>query len=182
MRPLRRMPWRGVPDGVPCCQRRRDRSVLLGCLLAFGASVAPRLFLILAWIFSDRWPRVWGGDFILPLLGIILLPYTTIMYMLVWSPAGIQGWDWLWIILGLFLDFWKWSQVVANRQKGMEVAQSYYAPGGSSSSSGSGYSSSSVASAVPAAASTPAATTPARERAARERPSSFDDRDRGRGG
>ena len=24
-RPLRRMPWRGVSDGVPCCQRRRDR-------------------------------------------------------------------------------------------------------------------------------------------------------------
>ena len=135
--------------------------ILLGCLLAFGASVAPRLFLILAWIFSDRWPRVWGGDFILPLLGIILVPYTTIMYMLVWTPAGIQGWDWLWIILGLFLDFWKWSQVIANRQKGMEVAQSYYSTGGSSSSSSGGYSSSSVASSVPPAASTPAATAPA---------------------
>ena len=127
--------------------------ILLGCLLAFGASVAPRLFLILAWIFSDRWPRVWGNDFILPLLGIIFLPYTTIMYMLVWTPTGINGWDWLWIILGLFLDFWKWSQVAANRQKGMEVAQGYY----SSSSSGSSMSSSStVASTPPPMASTPA--------------------------
>ena len=139
--------------------------ILLGCLLAFGASVAPRLFLILAWIFSDRWPRVWGSDFILPLLGIIFLPYTTIMYMLVWSPSGVQGWDWLWIILGLFLDLWKWTQVWANRQKGLEVAQGYYATssgrgttGGSSASSSS---SSAAAASVPAATSAAAASAPA---------------------
>jgi hypothetical protein len=129
--------------------------ILLGCLLAFGASVAPRLFLILAWIFSDRWPRVWGSDFILPLLGIIFLPYTTIMYMLVWTPTGINGWDWLWIILGLFLDLWKWSQVWANRQKGMEVASAYYSSGGRSSSTGGG---SSAAMSSSSTASTPAPT------------------------
>ena len=56
--------------------------ILFGCLLAFSAALAPRLVLILAWIFSDRWSKVWEGDFILPLLGIIFLPYTTIMYML----------------------------------------------------------------------------------------------------
>ena len=35
--------------------------ILLGCLLAFGLAVAPRAFLILAWIFSERWPVVWGA-------------------------------------------------------------------------------------------------------------------------
>jgi hypothetical protein len=100
--------------------------ILLGCLLAFGLSVAPRLFLLLAWFFSERWARVWQGEFLIPLLGIIFLPYTTIMYMLVWDAAGIDGWDWLWIILGLLLDVFKWQQVIANREKGMEVAQGYY--------------------------------------------------------
>ena len=62
--------------------------ILLGCLLAFGIAVAPRAVLILAWIFSDRWPIVWSGDILVPLLGIAFAPFTTVMYMLSWSPTG----------------------------------------------------------------------------------------------
>jgi hypothetical protein len=91
--------------------------ILLGCLLAFGLAVAPRFFLILAWLFSSRWPIVWQGDFLVPLLGIIFLPYTTIMYMLVWTITGIQGWDWIWILLGLFLDLTQWAQSAARRKE-----------------------------------------------------------------
>ena len=89
--------------------------LLFGCLLAFGAAVAPRLILILAWIFGSRWDRVWDGDWLLPLLGIIALPYTTIMYLLVWSPAGISGFDWFWIGMGVLLDVMKWGQIARNR-------------------------------------------------------------------
>jgi hypothetical protein len=93
--------------------------ILLGCLLAFGIAVAPRFFLILAWIFSARWPLVWQGDWIVPLLGIIFLPFTTVMYMLVYQiPGGFQGgWDWIWILLGLFLDLTHWAQVAQNRNR-----------------------------------------------------------------
>jgi hypothetical protein len=90
--------------------------LLFGCLLAFGAAVAPRLILILAWIFGRRWDLVWQGNVIVPLLGIILLPYTTVMYMLVWSPAGLHGFDWVWLALGVMLDIMKWSQIVRNRE------------------------------------------------------------------
>ena len=92
--------------------------ILFGCLLAFAAAFAPRVVLILAWIFNgdDRWNRVWHGDWFWPLMGIIFLPYTTIMYMLVWQPTGIQGWAWLWIGLGLFLDIMKWGQIANNRR------------------------------------------------------------------
>lgn len=131
--------------------------ILLGCLLAFGLSVAPRLFLILAWFFSERWARVWQGEFLIPLLGIILLPYTTIMYMLTWSPNGIEGWDWLWIGMGLLLDFWKWQQVIVNRQAAMETGGKYYSS--MSSKGGTDASSGSMVSAAPAASSSaPAAT------------------------
>ena len=62
--------------------------LLFGCLLAFGAAVAPRLILILAWIFRPyRWDRVWDGNWILPCWGSSALPYTTIMYMLVMEPG-----------------------------------------------------------------------------------------------
>jgi hypothetical protein len=104
--------------------------ILLGCLLAFSAAVAPRVVLILAWIFSDRWDTVWQGDWIMPLLGIIFLPYTTIMYLLTWTlVGGIEGWDWLWIILGLFLDFMKWSQMIANRREATYQTMKYYPAG-----------------------------------------------------
>jgi hypothetical protein len=104
--------------------------ILLGCLLAFSVAVAPRLVLILAWIFSDRWPLVWEEAWIIPLLGIIFLPYTTIMYMLsvTITPAGasIEGWDWLWIILGVFLDLSKWGQVLVNRREAQAQVMRYY--------------------------------------------------------
>ena len=90
--------------------------IFFGCLLAFTAALAPRLVLILAWIFSPRWALAFN-TWIWPLLGIIFLPYTTIMYVLVWTPAtGISGWDWLWIGLGVLLDIMKWGQIANNRK------------------------------------------------------------------
>ena len=104
--------------------------ILLGCLLAFSVAVAPRLVLILAWIFSERWPLVWQEAWILPLLGIIFLPYTTIMYMLAVTitPAGptVEGWAWLWIFLGVFLDIAKWGQMLANRREAQAQVMRYY--------------------------------------------------------
>ena len=90
--------------------------LLFGCLIAIMIAFAPRLVLILAWIFSDRWDLVWGGTFIWPLLGIIFAPYTTVMYMLVWSPTGLHGFDWMWLFLGVLLDIMKWSQIARNRE------------------------------------------------------------------
>jgi hypothetical protein len=88
-----------------------------GCLLALAAGFAPRVVLILAWIFGKRWDVVWRGNWFWPLLGIILVPYTTIMYLLVWTPGlGIYGWDWMWIGLGVMMDVLKWAQIVNNRR------------------------------------------------------------------
>jgi len=110
--------------------------ILLGCLLVLGAAVAPRFILILAWIFSDRWELVWQGDWIMPLLGIIFLPYTTIMYLLTWTlTGGIEGWDWMWILIGVFLDIWKWSSMYANRQEAASQTMRYM-PGGAPSYGG----------------------------------------------
>jgi len=99
---------------------------LLGCILAVGVTVAPRLILILAWIFGRRWDLVWQGNWLVPLLGIIVAPYTTVMYMLAWSPASLHGFDWVWLALGLILDVMKWGQVLHNRNNvpGMSSADS----------------------------------------------------------
>ena len=89
--------------------------LILGCLLAFVIAFAPRLILILAWIFGTRWDIVFD-TWIWPVLGIIFAPYTTVMYLLVWSPAtGIAGFDWLWLALGVMLDVMKWGQIYNSR-------------------------------------------------------------------
>ena len=102
--------------------------LLIGCVFAFGLAFAPRLVLLLAWLFGNRWDIIWRGQWLLPLLGIIFAPFTTIMYMLSWSPTGIQGWDWMWIILGVFMDVLKWAQIGANR-KGIPGYPRGYPPG-----------------------------------------------------
>jgi hypothetical protein len=43
------------------------------------------------------------STFILPLLGFLFLPWTTLMYLLVF-PMGIVGFDWIWLGLGLLAD------------------------------------------------------------------------------
>lgn len=91
--------------------------LIFGCLLATFVAFAPRLVLILAWIFSNRWDLVWQGNWFWPLLGIVFAPYTTVMFMLAYTPPiGITGWDWMWIGLGVLLDIMKWSQVANNRR------------------------------------------------------------------
>lgn len=86
-----------------------------GCLLAMTAAFAPRLVLIIMWIVGPRVNAAFDS-WIVPLLGLIFLPYTTIMYVLVWS-GGVTGWDWLWVGLGLVLDIMKWSMIGQNRKQ-----------------------------------------------------------------
>jgi len=81
----------------------------MGCLLVLLASFAPRLVLGLMWIFGDMVDRAFSG-FVLPLLGLIALPYTTLFYVLAWSPiGGVSGWGWFFVASGFLLDVAHWA-------------------------------------------------------------------------
>ncbi|MEA3337369.1 MAG: hypothetical protein U9R25_15835 [Chloroflexota bacterium] len=58
--------------------------------------------IVLMWIFTDWVSRAFDG-FILPLLGLIFLPYATLFYIVV-APNGVNGFEWLLVIFGFFLD------------------------------------------------------------------------------
>ena len=74
------------------------------CLFALFAAFAPRLALLFLWLFTTLVTRAFDS-FIVPLLGIIFLPFTTLMYVIVWNPvSGVTGWAWFWVILGVLID------------------------------------------------------------------------------
>jgi hypothetical protein len=72
---------------------------LLLALFAFG----PRLVLALEWIFGHRIQHAFAHWW-WPLLGIIFLPWTTLMYVIVWSSGGVHGANWIAVAFGFALD------------------------------------------------------------------------------
>ena len=77
-----------------------------GCLTGMLAAFS-RFFLLFAWIARPiAFERAFGGSWILPCLGIMIVPFTTLMYVLLISngPNTISGIDWLWLFLALLVD------------------------------------------------------------------------------
>ncbi len=88
----------------------------MGCLIALFA----RLALLLVWITTPLVNRAFYGGLLLPLLGIIFLPITTLVYVLVSSisGSGLTGWGWLCVVLAFLLDLGVHSHgAYANRHR-----------------------------------------------------------------
>ncbi len=74
------------------------------CLFAMFAAFMPRVALLLMLFFTDAFQAAFDGWFI-PLLGIIFLPFTTMMYIFAAAPLGSTNvWGWFSVLLGLLLD------------------------------------------------------------------------------
>ena len=68
-------------------------------------AVLARLALLVVWFTTPLVQRAFHGGWILPLLGFLLLPITTLAYVLLTALAhGVTGWGWFWIALALLLD------------------------------------------------------------------------------
>jgi hypothetical protein len=78
---------------------------MCGCfVLALGA-FAPRLALALMALFNDEITKAFDGSWLVPLLGWLLLPYTTLAFVLVsWWAGGVEGFTWAFVALGFVLD------------------------------------------------------------------------------
>ncbi len=74
------------------------------CLIFLLALFAPRVAFALMWIFGDRVDLAFGS-FIWPLLLLIFMPWTGIMYALLWSPVGaVEGAEWILVGLAVAVD------------------------------------------------------------------------------
>jgi hypothetical protein len=75
------------------------------CFFTFLVMLGPRAAALVWYMINPPRFSAAFSSFILPALGIILLPWTTLMYLIVWSPiAGITGFDWVWIGLAVLVD------------------------------------------------------------------------------
>jgi len=75
-----------------------------GCLSALLPAFS-RIMLLMYWISRPVAMDAVFHTFILPCLGFMFLPFTTLMF--VWlsqGVGGVQGIDWLWLILAVLLD------------------------------------------------------------------------------
>ncbi|MFL5777317.1 MAG: hypothetical protein ACJ761_00105 [Chloroflexota bacterium] len=65
--------------------------------------MGPRAGIIIWWLLDPvRWNLAFS-TVLVPILGFLFLPWTTIMYVLVFA-GGIDGFDWVWLGLGLVAD------------------------------------------------------------------------------
>jgi hypothetical protein len=73
------------------------------CVISLLLVIGPRAA-ALVWSLVDqpRWQATFA-DPIVPILGLIFLPWTLLAYVLV-APGGVNGLDWLWIIIALLID------------------------------------------------------------------------------
>lgn len=73
------------------------------CLFLVAALLGPRFLAFIWWLLD---PVRWGATFPQPLFGFIgwlVVPWTTLAYTFVF-PGGVEGLDWVVIVVALFVD------------------------------------------------------------------------------
>ena len=82
---------------APVRSKSRRQQWLLGLLA--------RVALVVIWVTTPLVTRAFHGGWIVPLLGVLLLPVTTLTYIVVFALAGsVTGLAWLWVAGALLLD------------------------------------------------------------------------------
>jgi hypothetical protein len=76
-----------------------------GTIMSWLLALFSRVALLVVWLTTPLVNRAFHGGWILPLLGILFLPITTLTYVLVYYISGsVTGWGWLWVVLACLLD------------------------------------------------------------------------------
>jgi hypothetical protein len=74
------------------------------CVLVLLAFVGPRAALVLLWLFTNYLSRAYDA-FLLPFLGFLFLPWTTLAYAVAQNDlGGLNGLGLIVVILGVLAD------------------------------------------------------------------------------
>ena len=65
------------------------------------------------------------STFLIPLVGVVILPFTTLMFVILYAPNGVDGSDWIWIGIAAFFDV---ANLGGNYVQREQVVSSYHEP------------------------------------------------------
>lgn len=86
------------------------------CLVAMLMLIGPRATIIIWWLVaSSRWSQAFD-TFLIPVLGFIFLPWTTLAYVLVF-PGGVNGLDVVLLIIAVIVDLGSYGGGYRNRER-----------------------------------------------------------------
>lgn len=78
---------------------------MCGCFVLLIGAFAPRLALVLMALFNNEITRAFDGSWVIPFVGWIFLPYTTLVYVLVhWWQGEVVGFTWFFVALAFLSD------------------------------------------------------------------------------
>jgi hypothetical protein len=87
------------------------------CFFIALVTLGPRFGFLLYWLVRPGVVQATFQTWIWPLLGLIFLPWTTLMYVFVSGINGIVGIDWLWIGLAVVADVASYSASAYKRKQ-----------------------------------------------------------------
>lgn len=78
---------------------------MCGCFVLLLGAFAPRVALVLMALFNNEITKAFDGSWLVPFIGWLVLPYTTLIYVLIsWWQGGVYGFNWFFVILAFLLD------------------------------------------------------------------------------
>jgi len=80
----------------------------MGCLILLVGLFSARFALVLMWLFTNRLSDAFDST-LGPLLGFLVLPFTTLMYALLWgSHHSVGGFEWFLVAFAFLVDISSW--------------------------------------------------------------------------
>ena len=90
------------------------------CLFAMFAGLFPRIADLIIWLARPAlFTTAFKGSWFWPVVGIIFLPFTTLMYVIMYNPVvGLTAGEWVWIGVAVVLDLMHWGHTTyTNRER-----------------------------------------------------------------
>jgi hypothetical protein len=71
----------------------------------------PRVCLLTFWIFGVHFLGDAFPHWVIPVAGFFVLPWTTMVYALMWglTSGGVFGYEWIFVGLAVLADLWTWA-------------------------------------------------------------------------
>jgi hypothetical protein len=105
-------PMTPLTANVPRSQSDELVTHWYGWFFFISSLIWPRLCLLGFWIFGHFMADAFHHRWVLQAAGFLVLPWTTMVYALMWAltTRGVFGWEWICVGLALLFDLVTWGE------------------------------------------------------------------------